>query len=298
MSCAISPHLIAAVWDDEAGARLRQLFSGEPNISADLITVKGRRTTEKTRFISDRQQLLRVDAEDTSPVTAPSAMAALAAQLVSADIVILSDYAKGFFNDATSSETIARAGAAGKKIIVDPKSADVKRYDGVFLLTPNRREAPLASGIAGEGDEDSAEAARVLLDAAPGIESVLVTRGSRGMTLLPRGQAPTYLSTSAREVFDVSGAGDTVVAALALALALGAGCSFSEAASIANHAAGLAVAKAGTATVSFRQLIVSLEANSMSGLGAKIVALDPALEQVAEWRAQGHRIGFTNAALT
>ena len=285
-------HLITVIGDDEAGARLRDIFSGQSNVSAELITLKGRRTTEKTRFVSDRQQLLRVDAEDASPVEAALAMAGLTARLDWADIVILSDYAKGFFSNASLAEIIARIRAAGKRVIVDPKSADAKRYDGAFLLTPNCREAALASGIAGEGDEACAQAASVILDAAPGIEAVLVTRGARGMTLLPRGGDPMHLFTSAREVFDVSGAGDTVVAALALAL--GAGCSLSEAASVANQAAGLAVAKSGTATVGFDELIAALEENSLRGLRAKIVTLNQALDQVARWRSEGQRIGFTN----
>jgi D-beta-D-heptose 7-phosphate kinase/D-beta-D-heptose 1-phosphate adenosyltransferase len=168
----------------------------------------------------------------------------------------------------------------------------MERYDGAFLLTPNRAEAALASGVAGEDDGNTAKAAAVLLKSAPGIEAVLVTRGARGMTLAPRGKAAAHFPTSAREVFDVSGAGDTVVATLALAL--GAGCSLHEAVSAANHAAGLAVAKAGTAVVSFSELIGALEEDNVRGVSAKIVTIQQASEQATKWRAKGRRIGFTN----
>jgi D-beta-D-heptose 7-phosphate kinase/D-beta-D-heptose 1-phosphate adenosyltransferase len=293
-------HIIGVIGNDQAGSELRGILtdgtgafgSGASGISAELIAIEGRRTTKKTRFICAQQQLLRVDEEDTGAVDDPAIAKAVAARLDWADIVILSDYAKGLLTPTTLKDIISKARAAGKRVIVDPKSANTERYDGAFLLTPNRGEATLASGIAGEDDENTAKAAAILLKSAPGLDGVLVTRGARGMTLAARGEAPAHFPTSAREVFDVSGAGDTVVATLALGL--GAGCSLHEAVSAANHAAGLAVAKAGTAVVTFGELIGALEEDNVRGVSAKIVNLQQALEQVAKWRAKGQRIGFTN----
>lgn len=285
-------HIVAAVGDDAAGARLRAILDGQAGISTDLVTLKGRRTTQKTRYISDRQQLLRVDDEDASPVTDGAVLKAAEAALAACDVVVLSDYAKGLLTDATLNAVIARARDLGKPIIADPKSASVARYDGVSLLTPNRKEAALASGIAGESDDDTASAGEKMLAAAPGTAAVLVTRGPRGMTLVARGSSPLHVPAAAREVFDVSGAGDTVAATLALAL--GAGCSLAEAVGIANQAAGLAVAKSGTAMVGFDELVGSLEDTSVRGISAKIVTLSQALELAAKWRAKGRRIGFTN----
>ena len=295
-------HVIGAIGNDQAGIALRGILTdassigasgtGVSGISAELIAIEGRPTTQKTRFIADRQQLLRVDEENTGAINDPAIAKAVAARLDWADIIILSDYAKGLLTPAILKDIITRARAAGKRVIVDPKSADMERYDGAFLLTPNRAEAALASGVAGEDDDNTAKAAAVLLKSAPGIEAVLVTRGARGMTLAARGKTAAHFPTSAREVFDVSGAGDTVVATLALAL--GAGCSLHEAVSAANHAAGLAVAKAGTAVVSFSELIGALEEDNVRGVSAKIVTVQQASEQAAKWRAKGQRIGFTN----
>jgi D-beta-D-heptose 7-phosphate kinase/D-beta-D-heptose 1-phosphate adenosyltransferase len=290
-------HVIGAIGNDQAGVALRGVLTdtsgtGASGISAELIAIEGRPTTQKTRFIAERQQLLRVDEENTGPVNDSAIAKAVAARLDWADIIILSDYAKGLLTPATLKDIITRARAAGKRVIVDPKSADMERYDGAFLLTPNRAEAALASGVAGEDDDNTAKAAALLLKSAPGIEAVLVTRGARGMTLAARGKAAAHFPTSAREVFDVSGAGDTVVATLALGL--GAGCSLHEAVSAANHAAGLAVAKAGTAVVSFSELIGALEEDNVRGVSAKIVTVQQASEHAAKWRAKGQRIGFTN----
>jgi D-beta-D-heptose 7-phosphate kinase/D-beta-D-heptose 1-phosphate adenosyltransferase len=287
-----SAHVVAAIGDDAAGAILRQTLLNQPGVSAELVTFGKRRTTEKIRFVSDRYQLLRVDVEDTGPIDDAAIVAAAMQALPRSDIVILSDYAKGLLTDETLKALIAAARAAGKPVIADPKSADVVRYDGVTVLTPNRKEAALASGIAGEGDANSAAAGTAMLQAASGIGAVLVTRGPRGMTLVERGQAPLHVQTSAREVFDVSGAGDTVVAALALALA--AGCALADAVNVANQAAGLAVAKAGTATVSFAELVTQLEDNSARNYLSKIVTWTQAMEQAAKWRALGRRVGFTN----
>jgi D-beta-D-heptose 7-phosphate kinase/D-beta-D-heptose 1-phosphate adenosyltransferase len=207
-------------------------------------------------------------------------------------VVVLSDYAKGVLSAPVLRAAIAAAKAAGKPVVVDPKSRDLSRYDGATLIKPNRREAAEATGVTGAGDEAAAAAANAILAAAPNLASALVTRGGAGMTLAIRGQAPVHLPATAVEVFDVSGAGDTVAATLALALARGA--RPLDAARLANLAAGLVVAKLGTDVVTADELMaLSLGAHADPAQD-KIADLDGALAIVAGWRARGLKVGFTN----
>jgi D-beta-D-heptose 7-phosphate kinase/D-beta-D-heptose 1-phosphate adenosyltransferase len=201
--------------------------------------------------------------------------------------VVLSDYAKGVLTDAIVRGAIDAARAAGKPVIVDPKSRHFARYDGATLIKPNRKEAAEATGITDASDEASEEAGAAILAMAPALEAALVTRGGAGMTLSVRGQAPVHLPASAVEVFDVSGAGDTVAATLALAVAAGA--SLSDAARLANLAAGLVVAKLGTDVVTAAEL-TALAAPAE----VKIADRDHARDIVAGWRARGLTVGFTN----
>src|SRR5262249_8749706 len=177
---------------------------------------------------------------------AAALLAALEAALPAVDVVLLSDYAKGVLSDALLRQAIAKAHAAGKRLIVDPKSRDFRRYAGADLLTPNGGGSAAAPGITGEDDERAAAAARQAI-AAAGVGALLATRGEHGMTLVVDGAEPLHLPAEAREVFDVSGAGDTVIATLAAALAAGA--ELAQAARLANTAAGIATGKLGTALV-------------------------------------------------
>ncbi len=286
--------LLGLVGDDAAGRELAAMLSDEPGISADLIADPGRATTVKTRFIAGRQQLLRVDGETAAPAGTASAAAlhaAIDAALPHVDIVLLSDYAKGVLADEVLQRAIARAHHAGKKLIVDPKSRDFRRYAGADLLTPNRGELAAATGIAGEDDASVAAAAREAMKSAR-VGAVLATRGERGMTLVAGDSAPLHLPAEAREVFDVSGAGDTVIAVLAAALAVGA--DLAQAARLANSAAGIATGKLGTAVVHPADLLGALQARDVLASEAKVVALESALERIQRWRAAGEKIAFTN----
>lgn len=287
--------LVGLAGDDRAGADLRRLLGQEAGVTAALVTAADRPTSEKVRYVADRQQLLRADHEDASPVSGETASALLQTfrqYLAAADAVVLSDYAKGVLSDDVLAQAIILARAAGKPVIADPKHRDLSRYDGVTLLTPNRGEAALATGLRAEDDAGTAEAASAILSAAPSLSGVLVTRGARGMTLARRGAAPVHIRTAAREVFDVSGAGDTVVATLALALAAGA--EAESAARLANAAASIAVGKTGTATVRQDELAATLQEERVHSTERKIVTLEQAADIVARWRARGERIGFTN----
>lgn len=283
--------LIGIVGEDAAAATLHAKIAEEPGIFADLI-VDGRPTTQKIRYVAAQQQMLRADSERTHPADPAPLVAAIARQLDGCDAVILSDYAKGVLTPALLAEAIAMANAAGKPVIADPKSSDIARYDGA-MITPNAGEAAIAAGIACDGDDDeAAKVAACLLERIPNSPALLITRGAKGMTLLERDVDARHLPALAREVFDVSGAGDTVIATLALGLA--AGVPVVEATELANIAAGMAVAKPGTAVVTADELAHELRQERVQSTDRKIVTLDEALVIAAQWRARGERVGFTN----
>jgi D-beta-D-heptose 7-phosphate kinase/D-beta-D-heptose 1-phosphate adenosyltransferase len=284
--------LIGLVGQDDAGAALRGMIDSEHGLEADLVVDAGRRTTEKVRYISGSHQMLRVDREDRGPGDGAALLAAFKARLAAADVVVLSDYAKGVLTAQVVRGAIDAARAAGKPVIVDPKSRDLARYDGATLIKPNRKEAAEATGIVDNSDEASEEAGAAILAMAPELDAALITRGGAGMTLAARGQAPVHLPATAVEVFDVSGAGDTVAATLALAMAAGA--SLADAARLANLAGGLVVAKLGTDVVTAGELAARAGSAEGEPGEVKIADRDHARRIVEGWRARGLRVGFTN----
>lgn len=286
--------LIGLVGDDGAADELNDVLTLERGVDARLVVDEARRTIEKIRFIGSRQQLLRVDHENRAAST-PAAIDTLvdAAKEALADcaVLVLSDYAKGALPDRVITALIIAAKTAGKPVLVDPKGSDYARYRGAYLVTPNRAEAALASGENCADDASAVKAGRKLVETA-GIANVLVTRGAAGMTLVQGGDAPLHLAAEAREVFDVSGAGDTVVAVIAAALAMKR--PLSLAARLANIAAGIVVAKVGTAVVHPDELRQALHMPDPHGIDAKVVSRQQARERVDAWRLRGERIGFTN----
>ncbi len=232
--------LVAVVGDDAAGAELSERLDAMDRVSANLVTAAGRRTTVKTRFVTGGQQLLRTDEEAAGPLDPAIGQALLdhaLAALGGCGALLLSDYGKGVLDAALTSALIAAASDAGKPVIVDPKGTDYSRYRGTSLLTPNRNELAQASGMTLDSDDDVAAACKNII-ADCGVGAVLATLGGRGMALVGDGAAD-HLPARARAVFDVSGAGDTVAAAMAAGLALGEPALRS--ARLANIAAGVAV---------------------------------------------------------
>ncbi len=285
--------LVSAIGTDTGGDELSALLAAIPNLAFSAVRLS-RPTTVKTRFVSHGQQLLRLDEEDSEPLAggdAAAVLAAFAAALPEADCVVLSDYAKGVLSDEVLGGAIALAREAGVPVVADPKRADVSAYRGATVLTPNQSEAAAATGIFGLDDEAVARAGEAALRHAE-VEAVLVTRSERGLTLVRADEPPLHVPTQARAVADVSGAGDTLVAALALAL--GAGASLPDAAALANLAAGIAVGKAGTATVSADELAAALHQHERSAIDAKLAEQAAATTMVAGWRRAGLRVGFTN----
>lgn len=292
--------LVAVLGRDEAARRVKGLLRHDAEIESHLIEDPERPTTIKTRYIAGGQQLMRADREwdaRVDPALAEEIVARAEADLTAARAMVLSDYGKGVLGVDSVAHLIAAARAAGVPVVVDPKGRDYARYRGADLVTPNRRELALATGLAVDDDEEIVAAARHLI-AAAGVRGVLVTRSQDGMTLV-RGEAAgdgeggvLHLPATAREVFDVSGAGDTVVATIAGALA--AGVDMDDACRLANAAAGIVVGKIGTATASAEELIHALRSRDLSSGEAKTATLETALRQIALWRAEGKTVGFTN----
>ncbi len=248
---------IGIVGDDDGGRILRELCAARQAPEDALLTVPGRPTTRKTRIVAHSQQMVRADREDRSPID-PAAesqiLEILVRQLPNANALIISDYEKGLLTPDLLKNAITAARRAGKPVCLDPKIRHFAHYREVDLVTPNQLEAERATGIEIVDQPSLTRAAqriRELLDC----RHVLITRGENGMTLLEESGLMTNIPTTAREVYDVTGAGDTVIATFTLALA--AGSSLVEAAVIANQAAGIVVGKVGTATVSQSEIAAS-----------------------------------------
>ena len=244
-------------------------------------------TIAKLRVMSRNQQLIRLDFEQAlDEVDTQDLHDRVAAQLGDADLVILSDYGKGTLNRVESLIQMVRA--AGKRVLVDPKGSDFRRYRGASVVTPNLTEFEAVAGPCRTDEElaTKGEALRAELD----LEALLITRSEKGMTLIRADHAPLHLPTRAREVYDVTGAGDTVIGVLGLALAAGHG--FPESMTLANLAAGLVVAKPGTATLSIAELYTALHGDKLAEFG--LIESAPLVEAVRAAQARGEKVVMTN----
>jgi D-beta-D-heptose 7-phosphate kinase/D-beta-D-heptose 1-phosphate adenosyltransferase len=281
----VRTRLAAIVGADERAATLGRLLAQE-QVDCRFRQVADRPTVHKLRVLSRNQQLIRLDYEESLASHGPAFAAGCADAIAAADIVILSDYGKGTLSDVES--LIAACRHAGKRVLIDPKGVNFERYRGATLITPNRREFEAVVGPwTSEADfEARGENLRAGLD----LDALLVTRGSHGMTLFAAGEPPVSLPAEAREVFDVSGAGDTVIALMAAGL--GQGFDFEAAAALANLGAGLVVRKIGVASVTPAELRLALHRRGMGGRG---FVTEAELENlVAQARARGERIVMTN----
>jgi D-beta-D-heptose 7-phosphate kinase/D-beta-D-heptose 1-phosphate adenosyltransferase len=247
------------VGQDPAGARVREELS-EAGIEASLAASdSGRPTTLKTRIIAHSQQVVRADRERSDDIPGrleDDLLARVRGALPGAGAVVLSDYQKGVVTKRLARAVFQAAWRRGVPVLVDPKVRHFGLYRGAWLVTPNQLEAEQASGLRIRSDQDLASAAARLL-AQLRCEGVLITRGEHGMSLFRQRRRPIHIPATAREVYDVTGAGDTVIATLALAVAAKA--SLDEAAQLANAAAGVVVGKLGTATASPEEVTAAVE---------------------------------------
>lgn len=257
------PIPIGLVGEDFAASRLVDLLTRSGIEPSGLIAEAGRPTTVKTRIIAHSQQIVRADRESRTPLSDARNAAlrhAFLKWLPSCAAVVVSDYDKGVVNRSLLSDVLPEAERAGIPVLLDPKVHHADYYRPITLITPNQREAELLTGMSIDNDSQLEAAGRLLLQKF-GCPYALITRGEEGMSLFSSGGSQ-HLPTFAREVFDVTGAGDTVIATLALALAAGA--AMEESAILANHAAGLVVGKVGTATVNRTELLADFASRNAS----------------------------------
>ncbi|MEL6324073.1 MAG: D-glycero-beta-D-manno-heptose 1-phosphate adenylyltransferase [Pseudomonadota bacterium] len=278
--------LVGAIGPDPAGEALRTCLAETTNIDAALVEAPEWQTVTKTRFVCGGQQLMRLD-QEASPHLAYESEQELVGALkdasVGAGAILVSDYAKGTVTADIMREVIRCGLAQDAVVIVDPKGADLSHYGPVDLIKPNASELALMTGLP-TGTHDEVERALLKAMSLSSAKAILVTRAAKGLSFLQRGREIRHMSGRVRDVFDVSGAGDTSLAALGLALSAGA--SLEDAGRLALLASGLAVTKAGTATVSREELFAEH--------ATQILSLDAALQTVSEWRSGGLSVGFTN----
>jgi D-beta-D-heptose 7-phosphate kinase/D-beta-D-heptose 1-phosphate adenosyltransferase len=287
--------LVGVVGQDGVARELQETMQAIEGLRCEFCVTPDRPTSEKIRFVAHGQHMLRADAEVTEPIgkeTAKELTDSIEKLAPAHDVMVLSDYAKGLLTDEVVRACIDIAQRHHLPIVVDPKSVNLQRYAGA---TPNSKEVMDATGIDPADDDARAEEAGLSILGSARVEAVLVTRAHRGMTLVRAGGPPLHIEASAREVFDVVGAGDTVIATLSLAL--GANLDLPESARLANFAAGVVVGKRGTATVTQTELadeVLRLSRGSLQALQNKIMSREDAIELARTWRKNGFKLGFTN----
>ncbi|MFO7962483.1 MAG: bifunctional D-glycero-beta-D-manno-heptose-7-phosphate kinase/D-glycero-beta-D-manno-heptose 1-phosphate adenylyltransferase HldE [Desulfobacterales bacterium] len=284
--------LLGVCGDDGEGEALASAIASM-NIHTRILPVKGRSTTVKSRIIGRGQQLLRMDEEQTGPLTDDMyerLFAAFEACADRADAVILSDYGKGIFSRDLALRIIEACRRSGTPVFVDPKGSDWGRYRGATCITPNFAEfARVSPNLIDDDASLAAEAGRVMKTFD--LSHLLVTRGGKGMSLFSSEKGPCRIVSEAREVYDVSGAGDTVIATAALAV--GAGIDMESAARLANIAAGIVVGKLGTRPIRSEELRQAFYGRMIDGMN-KTLTVDEAEEFITQWRSEGKSIVFTN----
>lgn len=299
--------IISVIGDDDEGRTLREKCAVLGIDDTGLLVDKSRPTTLKTRYLAGHQQLLRTDTENKTPVSDSCAQTIIDAArdaIPAVKAVILSDYGKGLLREDIIRAVIKEARDAGIPVIVDPKGQDFSIYAGASAVTPNKKELSDATkGHAVDSDQDVADAARFLIDDC-GIEAVIATRSRDGMSVIRKGQDPVHLRGADIDVYDVSGAGDSVIATIGAALAAGA--EIEDAAVLANLAGSIVVTKVGTAPIRSEELLEGLGgdlgdvlirhyAKSKTLLRqAECLTWEAAAERIQRWKAQGLKVGFTN----
>lgn len=297
LGCPVT--IIGVCGADAAAHCLKTLLAGK-GITDKMVVDDQRPTITKTRIMAHKQQILRLDDESTDAIgqgVAARIREQYSAALARCRVVIVSDYGKGMFaKEAFVQEIIGTARRQGLPVLVDPKGTQWQRYRGATGITPNTVELEAVAGISLEENEARLIASARQIREQYNLEWLLVTRGAQGMCLVDPQSDPVLIPAQAREVYDVSGAGDTVIATMAAGLAIGM--PRVEAARTANLAAGIVVGKLGTQPILASELATALKYNDQQRFypysAAKMTALDAALAKVREWRAAGSKVVFTN----
>lgn len=286
--------LVGAVGSDQNAADLKEILAQTGVSPAHLVTDADRLTICKTRVVSGRQQFFRIDREVTgrlSDKVEDAIVQSARATMTDADIVVISDYAKGIFSDHVLQQVIGAAKSLGKQVLVDPKRRTFEAFRGADLIKPNAGELSAASGMPCATDAEVEAAGEAVASQFDG--AILVTRADSGMSLIRRGMPVRHFKSSVLEVADVSGAGDTALAALAVSIV--EGYPIEDAVTISNVAAGVAVSKFGTAIVSRAELDAALaRAASPKHHPGSLATISTAAEMAAAWRRMGESVVFTN----
>lgn len=290
----IATRLVGFIGDDDNGRRLQRAIS-ELGVDAEgLVKAERHPTIAKTRILGGHQQMMRLDQEDRAHYSErdmQTLLSALDKQLAERPaVVVLSDYAKGVLTPQLCQAVISKARASNIPVLVDPKGRDYDKYTGATALTPNKRETAEACGVSVHDNEALLNAA-ALLRTRLKLDFLAVTRSEEGVSLIEDGQA-LHIPATAKQVFDVSGAGDTVIATLAAGLIAGLG--RQQALHLANLAAGVVVGKVGTAPIKYEELLRELTVEDSTQQADKVCTLDALLSRVAVWRTAGEKIVFTN----
>ncbi len=284
--------LHAIIGNDKEGEELAELASD--NTKVHLITDSGRPTTVKTRYLAGTQQLLRTDDESTLQISNninESLLDQIAKEMPECNAIVLSDYGKGVLRKDSLSAIISAAEKHNIPVLVDPQSSQFADYRGATVITPNRSELMAATGLSLSNDDEIAAAGQKLRTRFE-YEALVITRGSDGLSVITANDIIHLPAVRRAEVYDVSGAGDTVIAVLAVALSVGA--NLPTAAVLANSAGSIAVGKARTAIVRPDELVATSNSLLHTAAPSKICSVDQALERIAVWRRLGKTFGFTN----
>lgn len=301
------PYIISVIGEDDTGTAIKEQLKALNIDDNNLVTEANRPTTIKTRYLAGHQQLLRSDYEHKTPIVEQTVSKALerAKEIIpSVKCVILSDYGKGMLSKEFIAQLIEIASSNDVPVIVDPKGQDFSIYKGATALTPNKKELSEATkGSAVSNDSEVVAAANDLIETC-GIKAVIATRSKDGMSVVEKGAEPLHLRSADIEVYDVSGAGDSVIATIAAATASGA--NLQEAASLANLAGSIVVTKVGTAPIRINELEEAIDSDIGDVLikhysksktllrQADCLDWDEAAERIKRWKAQGLKVGFTN----
>lgn len=284
-----TPIIVSAVGNDQSGQKIKERVGAEHQ----CFFVTSPKTSLKTRYVTNGQQLLRVDDEMICPIT-PDQVSEIINyvqhKITSVHVIILSDYGKGVLTPDLCHAVIKMAQQHNVKVIVDPKGSDYEKYTGATFITPNLKEFTEVCGQKITSPAVLVATAKDLIQQYQ-LQGLFVTQGAEGMTFVTQ-QDQFHVAATAREVFDVSGAGDTVIATLAIAISKGV--EPQEACVLANAAAGLVVGKAGTATTTLQELYNSLSVASINTFEEKITPPSRLEVMVQNWRHQNLKIGFTN----
>lgn len=282
----------AVIGDDENGQELLSMLDKIGVGTDGLIRQPGRKTSKKSRIIASNQQILRYDKESKDSIALQSEKSVVSyveSVIGECDIVIISDYGKGVITDAVAGGVIAAAKSAGKKVLVDPKGKDYRKYSGAYLLTPNKKEASEATGIL-INDDQSLKKALLSLKETCALECSMITLSEDGIAIYD--ESMRRFPTVAKEVYDVTGAGDTVIASLSFALS--SGLSIDEAAPFANHAAAVVVGKIGSATVTLSEIETYESSLHQSTSEMHIKTKEEIYALSDRLKKEGKKVVFTN----